>query len=101
MPSYKLNLNNIFLMLVIKTISIQEWLKFATALLIYMNAQFINIDDDIEQRNYFSFITMSIASTSQKQHRVSRCNDWLRRWFSWNVLAGINNNSDKVRKSRL
>lgn len=79
-----------------ETISIREWVEICYHV-VGMNAQFINIDDDIEQRNYFSFYNYEYCLDVSKQHELVDATigleDGLCECFSW-----YKHNSDKVRK---
>lgn len=79
-----------------ETISIREWVKLCYHIL-EKDVEFINVYEDIEQRNYFSFYDYEYCLDVSKQYElmpeIKPLKEGLRESFNWYI-----NNSDLVNK---
>lgn len=77
-------------------VSVREWVELCYCV-VGKKAEFINVFDDIEQRNYFSFYNYEYYLDVSKQYELMNDTlplyDGLKKSFEW-----YKNNSDKVNK---
>lgn len=78
------------------TISIREWVELCYNI-VGKQVEFINVNEDIEQRNYFSFYNYEYYLDVSKQYElmqdVKPLNEGLKEALDWYI-----NNTDKVNK---
>lgn len=78
------------------TVSIREWVEICYHIA-GKQVEFINVHEDIEQRNYFSFYNYEYCLDVSKQYElmqnVKSLNEGLKEAFDWYI-----NNTDKVNK---
>lgn len=78
------------------TVSIREWVELCY-LIVNKKVDFVNVLDNIEQRNYFSFYNyeyyLDVSKQYELMHDTKPLYDGLKDSFDWYI-----NNSDKVNK---